>query len=688
MQPFIPFANRSWFNFTVTGAPGAPAFAVYAFKGIERVNEPFEFEIEFVARDSNLPTATFLSLDGTLSIADKSGATRFVCGMISQIRQLHTGNIFTHYQCVIVPRLWFLKETRNHRIYQNRNVMQIIDDVLKYQKFVFDSYDFKLNREYPGREYCTQYGESDLDFISRLCEEEGIVFSFAHAMDRNRLVFTDTAGGPPIAGRPAIRFFPGSGNVADAPVVSRLAHHQGINSDHASYREWNFMTPEKILEVSKNEPDWLKAPAPAAMRLESYHFPHIYQEKNDGDRYADIQLARQLAQREWIEGVTDVSRMLPGHVFSIYDHPRKELNRQWWLREVLHAGEQPGVLEQEAPPERGLRYEASFVAVPAETRFVPPGVHEKKRIGGVQSALVVGPEGEEIYVDQYGRVKIKFHWDRRDKWDETASCWVRVAQGWAGGNYGAIAIPRVGHEVLVSFLEGDPDRPIITGRAYHAMNPVPCELPSGKTRTVLKSYSSPGGGGFNELGIDDKKGEEEIYAHAEKDLNIHVNNDWKERALHDRHLTVDNDIFVEIGGESHELYHGPRKTELFSDDNSTVHSDRHEQIDGKWLTKVGDEVHIKAGAKIVLEAGTEITLKAGGSFIKLDPSGMRCRGAQIGLNSGGSPGTGSGAAPKLPLQGKRPPAGTEPVVRKLNMSWTLAAAQKAAQPLCAICLEK
>lgn len=142
MQPFIPFANRSWFNFTVTGAPGAPAFAVYAFKGIERVNEPFEFEIEFVARDSNLPTATFLSLDGTLSIADKSGATRFVCGMISQIRQLHTGNIFTHYQCVIVPRLWFLKETRNHRIYQNRNVMQIIDDVLKYQKFVFDSRDY------------------------------------------------------------------------------------------------------------------------------------------------------------------------------------------------------------------------------------------------------------------------------------------------------------------------------------------------------------------------------------------------------------------------------------------------------------------------------------------------------------------------------------------------------------------
>lgn len=685
MLPFIPQANQPWFTFSIACSSEPVPFAVYAFSGTERVNEPFEFHIEFVARDSGLPTAAFLGREGLLSIADKSGKARLVHGLISQMRQLHTGSAFTHYQCVLVPRLWFLNETVNHRIYQNKNVMQIIDDVLKTQMFVFDSYDFRLKGTYPEREYCTQYGESDLHFISRLCEEEGIIFHFSHTREKHCLIFTDTAGGPPIPGEADIRFFPGSGNVADAPVIARLTHQQRINSDSASYREWNFLTPEANLEVNKNEPDWLKAPAPPALKLESYRFPHLYQEEKEGERYADIQLARQLVLREWVEGSGDVSRMTPGHVFNLHEHPRADLNRQWWIREVTHKGEQPGVLEQEAPTERGLRYHASFAAIPAETRFVPELAHEKKRIGGVQSALVVGPDYEEIYVDEQGRVKVQFHWDRRGGEGTAASCWIRVSQGWAGGNYGALAIPRIGHEVLVSFMEGDPDRPIITGRAYHAMNTAPYELPAHRTRTVLKSYSSPGGGGFNELRIEDRKDEEEIYVHAQKDMNIHVGNDWKEHVLHDHHATVDNDLFAEVKGETHERYHGPRKTELSSDDNLTIHANRHEQIEGKWLTRVDDEIHIRAGAKIVLEAGTEITLKTGDSFIRLDPSGMRSLGREIGLNSGGSPGVGSGAAPELPAHSQTPEAGSVPAVKKLSQAWTLLAAHKAAQPLCPIC---
>lgn len=685
MSSFLPSANQPWFTFSIACSPDPLPYAVYAFHGTERVNEPFEFHIEFIARDSNLPTTKFLGREGLLSVADKSGGTRLVHGVIRQMRQLHTGNRFTHYQCVLVPRLWFLKETVNHRIYQGDTVMQIIDDVLKTQMFVFDSYEFELRRTYPPREYCTQYGESDLHFLSRLCEEEGIVFFFAHTREKHCLIFSDTAGGPPIPGEADIRFFPGSGNVADTSVISRLTHQQRINSDSASYREWNFLKPEADLEANANEPDWVKAPAPVAMRMESYHFPHIYQEKEEGQRYADIQLARQLVLREWIEGVGEAARMTPGHTFGLHGHPRPELNRRWWIRDVAHEGEQPGVLEQEAPAERGLRYHASFAAIPAETRFVPEIAHEKKRIGGVQSALVVGPEGEDIHVDPYGRVKVHFHWDRRDRRNRAVSCWVRVSQGWAGGNYGALAIPRIGHEVLVAFLEGDPDRPIITGRVYHAVNSVPYELPAHKTRTVLKSCSSPDGGGFNELRIEDRKGREEIYVHAEKDWNIHVGNDWKEHVLHDRHASVDNNLFAEVRGETHERYHGPRKTELSAGDHLTVHTDRQERIGGKWLTRVGDEVHIKAGAKIVLEAGTEITLKAGDSFIRLDPSGMRSLGQEIGLNSGGSPGVGSGAAPELPAQSVKPDEGTVPVVRKLSQARTLRAAHKAAQPLCPIC---
>ncbi len=251
-------ANQSWFTFSV----GPASYAVYAFTGTERVNEPYEFQIEFVFEDSSMPTEGFLGSEGLLSIMDKNGVPRLVHGIIRQIRQLHTGNRFTHYQCVLVPRLWFLRETVNHRIFQNKEVKQIIDEVLAGQRFVFDSYEFRLNRTYPKREYCTQYGESDLHFISRLCEEEGIIFSFTHTKDKHCLVFTDTAGGPSIAGASSVRFFPGSGNVAEEPVISRITHQQRINSDVASYREWNFLKPADNLSVRKEEANWHKAPAP------------------------------------------------------------------------------------------------------------------------------------------------------------------------------------------------------------------------------------------------------------------------------------------------------------------------------------------------------------------------------------------------------------------------------------------
>ena len=221
-----------------------------------------------------------------------------------------------------------------------------------------------------------------------------------------------------------------------------------------------------------------------------------------------------------------------------------------------------------------------------------------------------------------------------------------------------MAIPRIGHEVVVSFLEGDPDRPLITGRVYHELNMPPYELPAHKTRTVFKSMSTPGKEneerGFNELRIEDKKGQEEIYLHAEKDVNIHVKNDWKEHILHDQHRTVDNFTYTLTRGETHETLKQPRKTELFANDNLTVHADSHTKVDGKWLGKAGVEIHLHAGEKMVLEAGTEMTLKAGGSWIKLDPSGVRMGGSRINLGGGGGPGSGSGAAPELPTPSALP----------------------------------
>jgi type VI secretion system secreted protein VgrG len=251
-----------------------------------------------------------------------------------------------------------------------------------------------------------------------------------------------------------------------------------------------------------------------------------------------------------------------------------------------------------------------------------------------------------------------------------------------------IALPRIGHEVIVSFLEGNPDRPIITGRVYHEQNRVPYELPAHKTRTVFKSMSTPGkeyvARGFNELRIEDKKGEEEIYLHAEKDVNVYVKNDWKERILHDRHRTVDHFTYVETKGETHETFRDQRKTEQFANENRTVHGDEHLAVDGKLLVKSGDEVHIKAGMKVVIEAGAELTIKAGGQWVKLDPSGIKTSSAlKIGQ---GPPGVGSGASPLLPEESIATDAGIKPTkVASVKFAATMKEAQKAAQPLCSIC---
>ena len=643
-----PAANASWFNFTAQSGD----FGVYAFSGFEEACKPYEFGIELVSRSANVDLTALLGTPACLSIADRSGGERLVHGLIREMEQLHTANRFTHYRCSLVPRLWFLGQIRDHRIFQNLSVVEIIQQILKEQGFTADGSSFKLSYSYEPREYCVQYGETDLHFITRLCEEEGIYFYFEHNRDSHCLCFCDREGGPKIPGQSDLRFFPGSGQRSDTAAINRLALHESVNSNAAAYREWNFRKPRLDLEVSDHESERDKAPAPPGMLLEQYAYPHLYQLRKPGERYVKLRMLRQLTFRQWIGCSSDVARFLPSYTFSMHDHPREALNAGWWVVSVRHEGQQPGVLEHEAPDGRGLHYASRVTAIPEMTRFIPALEHPKNRIIGEQSAIVTGPEGEEIYPDEYGRVKVQFHWDREGQHNENTTCWIRVSQGWAGSKYGIMAIPRIGHEVVVSFLEGDPDRPLITGRVYHELNMPPYELPAHKTRTVFKSMSTPGAEGeargFNEFRVEDKKGREEIYVHAEKDVNAHVKNDWKEHILHDRHRTVDNFTYALTRGETHETLKQQRKTELFANDNRTVHADSHTQVDGKWLGKAGTEIHLEGGLKIVLEAGAELTLKAGGSWLTINGAGVSADGAAVCLNSGGGPGDGTPAEPLLP----------------------------------------
>jgi type VI secretion system secreted protein VgrG len=666
--------------------PSGHSFRVYAFSGAEEVHRPYEFKIELVAESPDVEFSALLGRPACLGVPDKSGSVRHVHGLIRHFKQLHTANLRTHYRCVLVPRMWFLSLVTDLRIFQNMTVLQIIEQVLKEQNFTGDSYAFKCFYDYPPREYCVQYGETALHFISRLCEEEGIYYYFEHRQDRHVLCFSDREGGPPIPGESQLLFHPGAGTETDTATVREAELNQAIGSDAVTFRDWNFEKTRLDFQIEKAESDPVKAPVPVGMTLEQYRFPHLYQLRKDGDRYAGIELLRLFSMNRWIDAATDVSRMVPGHTFQLRGHHRPDLNGTWWVVRVEHRGEQPQVLEHEAP-DRGMTYAASGQAIPNATRFVPASRHGKRHVRGDQTAIVTGPEGEEIFPDQYGRVKVQFHWDRLGGQDENTTCWIRVSQGWAGGQYGTMAIPRIGQEVVVSFLEGDPDRPIITGRVYNSSNPVPYFLPAHKTRTVFKSLSTPGGGGFNELRIEDKKGQEEIYAHAEKDVNVYVKNDWTERILHDQHRTIDNFSYSLVKGEDHQTVEKERKVELLLDDHLTVRGSSHRKITEKWLVRTGGETHLTSKTKTVIEAGAELSILAGGSFLKLDPSGVTINGVKIKINSGGSPGSGSGARPLLPRDAQLPeieacPSGGDEL-RGLKDSST--GSRQAGMPFCTSC---
>ncbi|HFX2835762.1 TPA: type VI secretion system tip protein TssI/VgrG, partial [Pseudomonas aeruginosa] len=514
-----------------------------------------------------------------------------------------------------------------------------------------DAYRFQLGTRYPEREYCVQYDESDLHFVQRLCAEEGIHFHFRHSAEAHLLVFGDDQTVFPRLGRPTA-YVHDSGLVADEPVIKRFSLRLASRTTRTTRRDYDFEKPRLLLEAG-NRP---AADAPAEPDLEDYDYPGRFVDRQRGKLLNQRALERHRADRRLGEGVSDQPLLVSGHFLEIAEHPRAEWNDLWLLSEIFHEGKQPQVLEENVTSDTSAStddfqqgYRNRFLATPWEVFFRPPLEHPKPRVLGSQTAVVTGPPGEEIHCDRYGRVRVQFHWDREGQGDDKSSCWLRVASGWAGNGYGGIVIPRVGMEVLVDFLEGDPDQPLVSGCVYHAAHPVPYELPANQTRSVFKSLSSPGGGGYNELRIEDRKGQEQIFVHAQRDWDENIEHDQKIRVGHERHDTVEANSYSEFKAEEHHTVHGERKVELKADDHLTVGDSQHVKLGRAYLARAGREIHLKAGQKMVIEADSELTVKAGGSFIRLDASGIAISGPLARINAGGAPGSGSGIAIKMPL---------------------------------------
>ncbi|CEG54279.1 Rhs element Vgr protein [Stutzerimonas xanthomarina] len=641
-------ANETHFSLTLEGVEHD--LQVLAFSGREAISQPYRFDLELVSEHPDLDLQALLHKPVFLAF-DPAGMG--IHGLVHRIAQGESGKRLTRYRLTLVPQLAYLAHRINQRIFQHLSVPQIVAQVLEEHGIQADAYRFQLGPViYPPREYCVQYDETDLHFIQRLCEEEGIHYHFEHSTRGHVLVFGDDQTSFARLGQPTA-YLQDNGMTADEPVIKRFAVHVATRTSRVSRRDYDFEQPRLLMEAAyRAEPAQASNSQPD---LEDYDYPGRFTERARDKHLSQRALERHRSDCRLAKGSSDQPSLVSGHLLEISDHPRREWNDLWLLTEVLHEGKQPQVLEEsitnnvDTGDGFAQGYRNRFSATPWDIPFRPPLNHPKPKVLGSQTAVVTGPAGEEIHCDEYGRVRVQFHWDREGQADDKTSCWLRVSSSWAGDRYGGIAIPRVGMEVLVTFLEGDPDQPLVTGCLYHKEHQVPYDLPANKTRTVFKTLSSPGGGGYNELRIEDRKGAEHIYLHAQRDWDENIEHDQKIRVGHERHDTVEANSYSEFRAEEHLTVAGDRKVEVKPDDHLTVGQTQHIKLGTAHLTKAGREIHLKAGQKMVIEAGIELTLKAGGSFIKLDPGGITVSGPLARINAGGAPGKGSGIKIKSPV---------------------------------------
>ncbi|MEQ9765801.1 type VI secretion system tip protein VgrG [Pectobacterium versatile] len=588
-------ANSTGLQFTVkVGALPASTFSVVDFQLSEALNQLFALSLNLASPLPGIDFGAVLDQPCELLVWYEGELQRRVNGIISAFAQGDTGFRRTRYQAEVRPALWRLGLRTNARIFQAQKPEAIIGALL--EEAGITDYAFALRNEHAVREYCVQYRESDLAFITRLAAEEGMYFFHEFEEGKHRLVFADDAGA--LAKGPELFFNLATQGLSEGAYVRRFRYAEAVRTAEVALKDYSFKTPAYGLLHNKMSGE-------LEHQRESYqHFdyPGRFKQDPSGKAFTGYRLDALRAGAMTGSGESNAAELMPGSSFTLTEHPNLALNIAWQLVAITHSGQQPQALEEESGGEP-TTYSNSFEVVKASTTW-RADLPYKPMVDGPQIATVVGPAGEEIYCDQYGRVKLQFPWDRYGASDDQSSCWVRVSQGWAGGQYGLIAIPRIGHEVIVSFLEGDPDQPIVTGRTFHATNPSPYPLPANKTRTSIRT-STHKGAGFNELRFEDQAGQEEVFIHAQKDMNTVVLNnrstgvgvDHAENVGRDqvsvigRHqiLNVVENQGTEIQGAQKVIIGAGRETEVTMNDKLTV-------TGNITITSTGGNIELTTGA--------------------------------------------------------------------------------------------
>jgi type VI secretion system secreted protein VgrG len=657
-------SDQAIFTFQSSGYPDE--LRVLGLSGSEGMSDLFHFGIELAARDNEIDLDAVVGFPAQLDIHHADGV-RTIFGIISRFEQGIAGETFTPYYAELVPTVWLLTQRYKSQIFQEMTTREIIEKVLTDAGVESDYFRFALQRtSYGKRDYCVQYRETNWNFVSRLMEEEGIFHLFEHADGRDVLVMADSDQvHVPITGNSSVVFRDPSGMVEAEEFIHSFRYSQQIRPGTVVLRDYNFERP--TLDLTKD------FSADRDADLEVYDHPGLYVEEGPGGEAVRVRLEAAQSYRLLGTGQSLCRRLVPGCSFELSNHPRVSFNQKYLLTWVQHEGVQP--LGQDESGGR-FQYNNQFRCIPFSTPYRPVRKTPKPVVEGSQTAVVTGPAGEETYVDKYGRVKVKFPWDREGHEDEKSSCWIRVSQLWAGAGWGAMFIPRIGHEVIVDFLEGDPDRPIITGRVYNADNMPPYALDTEKTRSTIKSDSTKGHGGSNEYRFEDLKGSEEIYQHAQKDLTIVTENDKNQSTGHDETLTIGHDRTkavkndetttvdgnrTETVGKDESITIGANRTESVGKDETidisgnrtesvakdetitvsgkrslTVSKDETIQVTGKRADQVGASAQYQVGKSFALDVKDEIVIKTGDSSITMKKDGtIQIKGKDISIVGSG-----------------------------------------------------
>jgi type VI secretion system secreted protein VgrG len=662
----------------VTTPLGPDALLLVGLSGQEGLSRLFEFRLEVLAENETpVPFEQLLGQKVTVELGTPAEAVRYISGICCRVGQGGRDQTFTAYHLEVVPQLWFLTRIAQSRIFQQLPVPEILAQVLRGLDV-----EFQLQGTYEPRDYCVQYRETDFNFASRLMEEEGICYFFRHTARGHTLIVSDTPRSFPELPEPLIFDEEYTGGNRPEERIGAWEKVQELRSGKVTLWDHCFELPHKKLEGQKIIQDSVevgqvthKLKIGDGEKLELYDFPGEYAQRFDGvnpgggdragdvqkifadnQRTAEIRMQEQAAAGLVVRGMGNVRALTSGSVFTLQGH--FDADGAYLLTGVEHSARMPFSYRSGEPDP--FQYSASFSCIPAALPFRPARATPRPVIQGTQTAVVVGPAGEEIFTDKYGRVKVQFHWDRQGRNDINSSCWVRVAQAWAGRRWGSSFWPRIGQEVIVAFLEGDPDQPIIIGSVYNAdqMPPYLGSGPDGKhpndnKLSGLKSNSTKGGSGFNEWRFDDTKDKEQVFVHAQRDMDTRVRNDSREHVMANRHMIVGpgpgqkvgdqrelvtRDKHINVKRHQHELVEGnmfltvagqpggnqdvvvekDRREMIGKDDHLHVGGNRREQIDKSLSLAVGgdrfeqvagdDHYHVKGDCNEQVDASQSVTI--------------------------------------------------------------------------------